>query len=63
MGCVVYWEYMDGSCGERHFGGDYAAGEKFAREEFEGQPVRVWLGSEIVQHGFVASDEQGPGMF
>lgn len=62
MGCVVYWEYMDGSSGRKAFGGDYEAGRKFALEEFAGQPVRVWYGGEMVQEGFRASDEVS-GMF
>jgi hypothetical protein len=58
MGAVVSWEYMDGSCGERHFGGDYEGAEKFARNEF-GSDVRVWLNGEIIQRGFIAADERG----
>ena len=61
MGAVVSWEYMDGSCGERHFGGDYAGAEQFARNEFAGQPVRVWLGGDIVQQGFIAADDRDWG--
>lgn len=58
MGCVVHWEYMDGSCGERHFGGDYEGGEAFARNEFYGKPVRVWLNGEIIQQGYIAADDR-----
>ena len=61
MGAVVSWEYMDGSCGERHFGGDYEGAEAFARSEFEGQPVRVWLNEAIVQQGFTADDDRDWG--
>lgn len=60
MGAIVAWEYMDGSCGERHFGGDYSGAEKFAREGFASN-VRVWLNGEIVQHGFVAADDRDWG--
>lgn len=60
MGSVVHWEYMDGSCGERHFGGDYDGARKFA-EEFGGQPVRVWLNGEIIQQGYQAADDRDWG--
>lgn len=60
MGAVVSWEYMDGSCGERHFGGDYEGAEKFAREGFDSN-VRVWLNGNIVQQGFVAADDRDWG--
>jgi hypothetical protein len=59
MGAVVHWEYMDGSCGERHFGGDYKGAEEFARTEFADQPARVWYCGDIVQRGYIASDERG----
>jgi hypothetical protein len=61
MGAVVQWEFMDGSCGERHFGGDYEGAEKFAREEFAGQAVRVWLNGGIVQQGYQAADDRDWG--
>jgi hypothetical protein len=59
MGSVVSWEYMDGSCGERHFGGDYDGAEAFSRS-FADQPVRVWLNGEIVQQGYMAADDRVP---
>lgn len=60
MGAVVEWEYMDGSRGERHFGGDYEGAKEFAHSNFA-DSVRVWLCGEIVQQGFVAADDRDWG--
>ena len=56
MSIVVCWEYQDGS------GGDATAADaeeayQMARR-FAGEPVRVWIGDEQVQRGFVAWDER-----
>lgn len=59
MGATVSWEYMDGSCGERHFGGDYEGAETFARS-FDAA-ARVWLNGEMTQQGFVAADDRDWG--
>ncbi len=60
MGATVAWEYMDGSCGEKHFGGNYEGAEKFARSFSEN--VRVWLNGEMIQQGYAAADDRDWGL-
>lgn len=53
----VSWEYTDGSCGYRDFP-DY---ESACALSFKVDlTARVWIGSEQVQQGIIASDEHGP---
>ncbi len=54
---VVSWEWSDGSCGQQ----EYATPDEARRvvDALSGMPVRVWIGDDVVQQGFIASDERG----
>lgn len=52
--CRVSWEFADGSCGYR----DYATMAEADHVAMNLHPdARVWIGSEMVQQGFIAADD------
>ena len=53
---VVAWEYPDGSGGWHDFDTNEEA-YQYARPFF-GDPLRIWINDDIVNYGFLASDER-----
>ena len=55
---IICWEYPDGSSGECEVDDEFAYDTAMAvcSEHLE---ARVWVGSKMIQRGFIASDELG----
>jgi hypothetical protein len=54
------WEFMDGSTEEQTFESERDANEEAYRVSINNPTARVWVNDQIVQHGFIASDERQP---